>query len=324
MKHLRLLAALPLAVTLTACGTSEPAADDTAETPAASGPVSVVDSRGETVELEAPATKVVALEWMQAESLITLGVMPVGLADKEYYNTWVASAPVDDSVAAVGSRGEPSTTSVLKLAPDLVIADATTSANAIKALEKQVPVLVVRSADAKDQLQTMRDGFTMIAEAVGKETEAEEVLADLDAKLAEGKEAIEASDSAGTSFAFADGWVDGGNVAVRMFGEGSLMSDLAESLGLENAWTQPVDGEWGLGTTDPEGLTTLEGDVSFFYNQPEEGSDVFVDDLEKNPIWTTLPFVEAGRVYKLDTGVWTFGGPRSAEKFVDSVVASLT
>ncbi len=323
MKQLRLLAAaLPVTLAMTACGTSEPdAADDT--TKASGGPVSVTDSRGKTVELDTPATRVVALEWMQAESLVTLGVMPVGLADKELYNTWVAAAPVDDSVAAVGTRGEPSTTSVLKLAPDLVIADATTSQASIEALEKQVPVLVVKSTDAAAQLQTMRDGFSLIAEAVGKEDEAEDVLAALDQKLAEGRSKLESADAA-TSFAFADGWVDGGNVAVRMFGKGSLMSDLAERLGLSNAWTGKVDPEWGLGTTDPEGLTTLKGDVSFFYNQPEEGSDVFMDDLAKNPIWSALPFVKDQQVYKLDTGVWTFGGPRSAENFVDDVVASLT
>ena len=46
------------------------------------------------------------------------------------------------------------------------------------------------------------------------------------------------------TFAAAHGWSEGGSVAIRMFGEGSLFSDIAEELGLSNAWTGKVD-EWG-------------------------------------------------------------------------------
>ena len=83
-----------LLLLLAACGTTEEAdpapepissddADTTDDGAGAGGPITVVDSRGEEVTLDAPATDVVALEWMQAEVLVTLGVMPVGVADVE-------------------------------------------------------------------------------------------------------------------------------------------------------------------------------------------------------------------------------------------------
>jgi ABC-type Fe3+-hydroxamate transport system substrate-binding protein len=322
------LAAAPLALVLTACGTSEPAADasDSAEgasTSAASGPVSVTDSRGKTIELDEPAERVVALEWMQAESLVTLDVMPVAVADLDWYPAWVASAPLDDSVQDVGSRSEPSVQSILKATPDLVIADSTGPEAVVKQLEKRdIPVLVLTTADPADQIGTMRESFTTIAAAVGKVEQGEQVLADLDSSIEDAQEAIAASD-APKRFAFADGWVDGGNVSVRMFGTGSLMSDLAEQVGLEQAWTGEVDAEWGLGVTDPEGLTTLGDEVSFVYNQPEENSDVFADELTKNPIWNNLAFVQDGHVHKLDVGTWTFGGPLSARQYVDNLASLL-
>src|SRR3546814_7585688 len=91
----------------------------------AGSPVSITDSRGEKIELDNPATRVVSLEWMQTESLVSLGVMPVAHADGDAYNTWVANAQVDDSVKDVGKRAEPSVTEIMKADPELVIADST-------------------------------------------------------------------------------------------------------------------------------------------------------------------------------------------------------
>src|SRR3546814_18462036 len=93
----------PLALALSACGTSE-TTDDTKSGDNAGGPVSITDSRGEKIELDNPATRVVSLEWMQTESLVSLGVMPVAHADGDAYNTWVANAHVDASIKAVGKR----------------------------------------------------------------------------------------------------------------------------------------------------------------------------------------------------------------------------
>lgn len=327
MKTLRglLLACVPLSLALSACGTTEPAKDRESETQATGGPVSVTDARGKTIELDHPATKVVSLEWMQTETLVSLGVMPVAHADGDAYNTWVANAQVDDSVKDVGNRSEPSFTEIMKTGPDLVIADESGPQAIVKQLEKRdVPVLVLDTADGSRQLDLMKDNVHAIAEVVGRTKEADRIIGDLEASMQAGKLAIEESDAAGMKFAMADGWAEGGTVTIRLFGKGSLMSDLAEGLGLENAWTGEVDKDWGLGTTDPEGLTTLGDDVNFFYNSPIEADDVFGNQLEKNPIWNNLEFVRSGHLHALEKGVWTFGGPVSAQTFVDQVVADLT
>ncbi len=310
---------------LSACGTTEPSKDDESESQATGGPVSVTDSRGTTIQLEHPATKVVSLEWMQTETLVSLGVMPVAHADGDEYNSWVANARVDDSVKDVGKRSEPSFTEIMKTGPELVITDASGPEAIVKQLEKKdVPVLVLDTADGSGQLDLMKENVRTIAAAVGKTEEADTIIGDLDASLEAGKKAIAASDAADAKFAMADGWAEGGNVTIRLFGKGSLMSDLAEGLGLDNAWTGEVDPDWGLGTTDPEGLTTLGDGVRFFYNSPVEADDVFGNQLEKNPIWNKLEFVTSDHLYPLEKGVWTFGGPVSAQEFVDQIVADLT
>lgn len=316
------LVAAVAALLLSACGTTEntPAAGPSAADPAPAGPVTVTDSRGKAVTLKAPATKVVGLEWGEVEMLVSLGVMPVGVADPKGYATWVSAAKLDAGVSDVGTRGEPSVDSIVALQPDLVVAGSDRSAALVTQLEKYVPVLVTKSSDASDNLGRMRSDLDMIAQATGKTAEAEKLLADLDTAIADGRKKIADAGAAGRQFAIADGWKEGSTVSIRMFGQGAFVSQLGIQLGLKNAWTGKVDETWGLGQTDVEGMTVLKGqDVHFFYNA-SDGDDVFADGLAGNAIWQSLPFVQQNRLHRMPDGIWTFGGPLSARQYIDQLV----
>lgn len=315
------------ALVLSACGTTEPAATDDATDDASagsqSGPVSVTDSRGKEVTLDEPADEVVALEWAEAEALVTLGVMPVGVADVEGYQTWVGkAAPLDEDVKDVGTRSEASIDSIMALEPDLVIMEEERGPKLVKQLEEYVPVVTIAGSDTDDNIGQMKHNLTQIATLTGTDKKADDVLADFDAALAEGRQRIRDAGMDDAKFAMADGWMEGSTVNIRMFGQGSLMSSIAAELGLRNAWQEDVDPVWGLGQTDVEGLTRLDGDVHFFYSASED--DVFADGLRGNEIWESLPFVQRNQVHKLDPGTWTFGGPLSCEVFIDQVVEALT
>ncbi|WBB52018.1 iron-siderophore ABC transporter substrate-binding protein [Verrucosispora sp. WMMD573] len=316
------LVAAATAVLLAACGTTENTTEPAATSPAASGPVTVTDSRGKEVKLDAPATKVVGLEWGEVEMLVSLGVMPVGVADPKGYATWVSAAKLDAGVKDVGTRGEPSIDSIVALQPDLVVMEDDRGANVITQLEKYVPVIVTKGSDASDNLGRMRTDLNMIATAVGKTVEAEKLLADFDAAIADGKKKIADAGAAGKPFAIADGWKEGSTVSIRMFGEGALVSQIGIQLGLTNAWTGETDPAWGLGQTDVEGLTALKSpDLHFFYNA-SDGVDVFADGLNSNAIWKSLPFVKQGNLHRMPDGIWTFGGPLSGKQYIDQLVST--
>jgi ABC-type Fe3+-hydroxamate transport system substrate-binding protein len=319
------LTLLPIAtavlLAVAGCGTTEdgdPGSDNPTTT---AGPVTVTDSRGETVTLDAPASKVVGLEWGEVEMLVSLGVMPVGVADVEGYGTWVSAAPLADGVTDVGLRGEPSVDAIVGLEPDLVVMEAERGSTLVTQIEEYVPVIVTTGSDAAgDNLGRMRDDLMMIATAVGRVAEAEALLADFDTALADGRQRIADAGAAGAEFAMADGWSQGSSISIRMFGDGALVSDVATELGLANAWAGEVDEVWGLQTTDVEGLTTLsDEDLTFFYNASGE-EDVFADGLSGNAIWTSFEFVEQGNVHKLPEGIWTFGGPESCRQFIDAML----
>lgn len=324
------------ALALAACGTtdvaeesgaasdgsaiSEDCAADTTET--STEAVTLTDDYGRTVELDQPAERVAVLEWQQTEDLLSLCVAPVAVADVEGYNTWVTAETLPtEGVTDVGTRQEPSMDALAGADLDLIIVEATAEDDPVIAqLEGLgVAVLATQGADASDPVTHMTDLFSLIAEATGRTERAEVVLDEFETTVAEAKQQVADADLPTTDFVYLDGWVDGGNVSIRPFGEGALFTALGEELGLTNAWTEEVDPVYGLGQTDIEGLTTV-GDANLFYTGTEDGEDSYVTQLESNELWTSMPAVEEGRAHAFPSGIWTFGGPRSSEQAIEAYV----
>ncbi|MFG2515652.1 ABC transporter substrate-binding protein [Streptomyces sp. NPDC048584] len=325
----RLLFTAPLATAaallLAACGTTEPAADDDATAKESAQAITLTDATGAKVELDGPAKKVVGTEWNVVEHLISLGVDPVGVADVKGYNTWDSAVPLKNEPKDIGTRGEPSMDTIASLEPDLIVATTDLKPDAVKQLRKVAPVLEVKSADAADPIGRMLTNVDLIAEATGTTDRAATLKKDFDAKLAEGQKALTEAGLDGAEIAFADGYVNAGQVSLRPYTSGSLIGAVNERLGLKNAWKLEGDEAYGLAATDVEGLTGL-GKVQFAYigNDDDATSDPFGKELADNSIWKSLPFVKSGDVHRLDDGIWMFGGTGSMEAYTDALVASLT
>ncbi|MFE6194519.1 ABC transporter substrate-binding protein [Streptomyces sp. NPDC057838] len=326
MRRLLLTAATTTAaaLTLAACGTTEPAAD-TSGAKASEG-ITLTDATGAKVKLDGPAKKVVATEWNEVESLITLGVDPVGVADVKGYKTWDTAVPLKNEPKDIGTRGEPSMDTIASLSPDLIVASSDLPEAAVKQLRKIAPVLGIKSADAADQIGQMFKNLDLIAQATGTTDKAEAARESFDAKVAEGRKTLADAELDGTGIAFADGYVTSNQVSIRPYTSGSLIGSVNEELGLKNAWKVKGDPAYGLGTTDVEGLTALPEDTAFAYigNDGDKASNPFAGQLKKNAVWTSLPFVKAGDVHRLPDGIWMFGGPGSMEAYIDALVEALT
>lgn len=337
--------ALAVALTATACGTttvddgatpvaaaatSESCAQD--ETPTSTDPVSLTDGVGRTVELDRPAARVVVLEWQQIEDALTLCVTPVGVADPEGYATYVSAETLPEGVADLGNRGEPDLDALYATDPDLIIVEAFSADDELIAqLERRdVPVLATLGADGADQIGNMKNVFSMIAEATGRTERADVVLDDFDQHLADAKAEVAAAELPTSDFLFFDGWIEGGNVVIRPYGQGALFTALGEELGMTSAWTDEineaygsggVDPAYGLAQTDIEGLTAV-GAANLFYSN-DDTADSYVTELEKSTIWTSLPAVAEGRAHAFPAGVWGAGGPLSCQQAIDAYVDAI-
>lgn len=324
-RHLVTAAALTTAaLTLTACGTTEPATDGKTEKTAER--ITLTDASGQKVELDGPAKKVVGTEWHEVELLISLGVDPVGVADVKGYKTWDSAVPLKNEPKDIGTRGEPSMDTIAALKPDLIVASTDLPPAAVKQLRKVAPVVEVKSANAADPVGQMHKNLDLLAQATGTTEKAAELKKTFEAKVEEGKKALAGAGLAGAKVAFADGYVVSNQTSIRPFTSGSLIGAVNEKLGLKNDWTVKGDPAYGLGTTDVEGLTKLSADVHFAYigNDGDRNSTPFTGALAKDKVWTSLPFVKKGNVHRLPDGIWMFGGPESMNQYIDSVVTELT
>ncbi|HEX5880960.1 MAG TPA: iron-siderophore ABC transporter substrate-binding protein [Actinomycetota bacterium] len=298
-------------------------AQDTTTT--SNDPVTLTDAFGRTVDLAAPAQRVAVLEWQQVEDVLTLCVDPVAVADVEGFTLWDTAETLPDGVADVGTRGEPNLDALFATDPDLVIIEASTAQDEIigQLAAYGVPVLATKGADAADPIGQMKNTFNLIAQATGRQERAQLVVDEFTESLGTAKQTAADTGAAGQQFVYFDGWVQGGNVSIRPFGQGSLMGELGEELGMTNAWTGEVDPAYGLGQTDIEGMTAV-GDATFYYTGTEDPEGDVMGELAKNEIWKALPAVVDGNTHAFPPGIWTFGGPRSAQQALDAYVAHLT
>ena len=184
----------------------------------------------------------------------------------------------------------------------------------------------MRSASAADPIGQMTKNLDIIAEATGTGERAEKIKDAFDAKVTEGKKALADAGLDGAPVAFADGYDISNQISIRPYTSGSLIGAVNEQLGLKNAWKVEGDKDYGLGTTDVEGLTKLGDDVRFAYigNDGDKGSTPFTDALAKDKVWTSLPFVKKGDVHRLPDGIWMFGGQESMGAYIDALVKELT
>lgn len=328
-----------LLLALTACGTTQPTSTGTDKPSAASSEecaadttatstdaVTLTDAFDRTIELDKPAERIAVLEWQQIEDALTLCVTPIAVADVEGYNTWVKAEELPKDVIDVGTRQEPNLDALFAAEPDLVIVEAYTRDDAIIAQleEYGVPVLATLGADAADPIAQMLSTFDLIAQATGREERAAEVTEEFETHLAGAKAEVADLAPEIDSFVFFDGWLDGSNVSLRPYGQGSLVGEIGEGLGLTNAWTGEVDAAYGLGQTDIEGMTAV-GDATLFYSGTrEEDGSIFMDAVEGNPVWASLPAVQSDRVHAFPEGIWMFGGPRSTEQIIDAYLEILS
>lgn len=320
-----LLAAITM---LAACGTTDPATTETTSTPAAeqsAGPVTFTDGRGEQVTLpDGPATKVVVLEWSQAESVIALGVDPIGLADVTGYTSWVGNvAPFTTEPTDVGVRREPSVETIATLEPDLILGSVgSIPDSAMEQMERIAPIALMNGADGNDPLGLIRSEFTTIATALGKETQAEEVLATYDTTITENAQKLADAGLEGTPVVLTSPYADGANVTIRMHGPRTAVQAVAEDMGLTAAWEDAGDEQFGLSNIDLEGLTELPDDTRFLYWGNDDSEDI--KSLEESSLWTELPFVKDDHVYRGAVGIWAYGGPASMTAWSNDLTEQLT
>jgi iron complex transport system substrate-binding protein len=290
-----------LALTLAACA-GAPAAETSADEGSETGPypLTIPSALGDAV-IESAPTRVATWGWGATDAVLALGVVPVAIPSDDYSGGDDRMAPwVAEELEELGGEApaildnstyELSVEELLATDPDVLLApySGLTQDEFDAVTEAGVPVVAYPDGP---WTTPWRDVVTIVGEALGKEDEAERVLEDLDAMVAEAA-------AAHPEFA-------GSTIAVPTESAGTyylyLASDprveILEDLGFQTpASVADLDtGESSFYTTvSPENLDRIDADVILTFAETQDALDAFLgSDAGK-----LIPAVQSGAVASL-------------------------
>lgn len=240
------IAALATAALLAAgCGTSTAdAGNSTGETSAsasATGPVTITDAQGRTVEVPANPKTVVAIDWSVIRTLTDLGV-EVDAVPKAN-----SALPADlakyEKATQVGTLFEPDYEAIAAMNPDLVIVGSRSGTpEIVKEFEKFAPAVIdmsVRSKSPADTFKLTTERVTQLGSIFGKQQQASDLMAKIATDIAKVKKS--ATDSGKTAMV-----VQVSDGTVSAYGPGSRFGTVYEDFGYKPTGA-PLDDKGGHG-----------------------------------------------------------------------------
>ncbi|QTO49874.1 iron-siderophore ABC transporter substrate-binding protein [Burkholderia latens] len=269
--------------------------------------------------------RIVALDFMFAESAIALDIVPAGMADTAFYPGWLGYE--SDRLARVtdiGSRQEPGLEAIAAVKPDLIVGVGFRHAPIFAALDRIAPTILFQfspnvSEDGVPvtQLDWMRQIFRTIGHVTGRDARGRAVEAQLDAGIARNASRLEAAGRRGERVALLQDlglpdryWAYTGN---------STSAGLARALGLD-PWPKKPTREGTLYVTSADLLTQRDLAVLFV---TATGMDVPLSSKLDSPVWRFVPALRERRIALVERNIWGFGGPMSALKLADVMTDSV-
>lgn len=264
----------------------------------AEGAFTVTDMAGREVAIDGPVSRVVALQPGDCEILCAIGGAEVLVGRGAYcdYPVEVLELP------AVQSGAETNLEEILALQPQVVIVNAMNyTPEILQQLEQNGIAVVETNAESIDEVYV---NIRLLGEIIGRQAEAEAVVADMQATFADISAKSEAS---GKSIYFEISPLQWGLYSA---GTGTFMNELAEMCGVENIF---ADVEGYLPTSE-EQVLTRNPDYIVLMNGMGEGA---VDEILSRANWQGVEAVSSGRIYNDISNVMNRPAPRLKDAAVE-------
>ncbi|WP_292331782.1 iron-siderophore ABC transporter substrate-binding protein [Mesorhizobium sp.] len=256
----------------------------------------------------AHAERVATIDWGTAETLLALGITPLGLAESAGYRDWVGSPALPSGVAELGLRATPSLEYLAALKPDVIL--STPQFTAIEpVLGRIAPVISL--ATFTEDLEPYRhaeENTRRLGALTGREQAADDLIAAIDARIAKLKGAV---GMAATRPVLVLYFQDDRHAWV--FCRGSLFDDVLKRAGLKNAWTG-AGNFWGFANAGVDQLFAAR-DAAVLVIEPVPPA-VRAKLAARDGLLGQLPAFAPGN-YEILPSVWGFGGLPSAGRFAD-------
>lgn len=269
-----------------------------------------------TASFETTPQKVVALDWVLSETVLSLGVELEGIADAKGYQQWVVKPELNQDVTDVGSRREPNLELLTKLKPDVILISEHMAA-AYHQLNKIAPVLVYSVYSQKKQPIESATAITLsLGKLFDQEQRAQQIIADTKQRLHDNGEKIQAAGNSDKPLIFGRFIND---KTLRIHSQGSLAQATIQAMGLKNDWQEPTN-LWGFSTTGVVRLAEHQQTNVMLFGPLTENEK---NQLTQSALWQAMEFTRTDSVYELPS-IWTFGGLIAAQRFSDHITELLT
>ncbi|WP_010204055.1 iron-siderophore ABC transporter substrate-binding protein [Salinibacterium sp. PAMC 21357] len=287
-------AATAALIALSGCATSSSEGDAGATAASDAFPVTIEHAFGETV-IESEPQRVLTLGWGSGDAVLALGVVPVGMEAQNYGGDengvlpWAADALTelggDDPIIFPATTDAPAYEQIAEAAPDLIL--ATYSGITEEQYDLLSEIAPVVAYPELPWSTPWRDVISTTGAALGKADAADEVLANIDALVAE--KAAEHPEFEGKTIAAT--FDVGGTFYVYKPADPRV--EFLLDLGLENA---PAVDALANGdstffyTLSYEKLDELDSDLLIAYAETQEVGDTFATQ----PYAQSIPAVANG------------------------------
>lgn len=267
-------------------------------------PRTVKHALGET-KLEVKPSRVVVLDSGELDDVLALGMTPVGMATTAGQNG-VPSYLADKAqgIKTVGGISELNLESIAALKPDLILGSKLRANDLYDKLSAIAPtVFSIRPGFP------WKENFLLVADTVGEETKASEILNGYQARANDVKAKVEGTPTI-SLVRFRPG-------EIRLYGNKSFIGVILKDVGLPRPKIQNVE-DLAVEVSQ-ENIGQAAGDWLFYssYGKPETTDE---NKVVNGNLWKSLAAVKADKAKRVDDEVWFLGlGPIGAMKVLDDL-----
>lgn len=260
-------------------------------------------------------SRIVAIDWAAAESLLALGLTPAAVSDTGYFRQRMP-LPLSDNVLDIGPFWEINRELLAEIAPDLILINCSSLIMTPDIARIGRVETVPEKIAAGDRYDLSIDILHHVGKAAGVEPSRMDAIAAQGITHFAALRARLPSRSRRVCVLLPDQTGRG----VVVYGKGSLPDAVLRRLGLENAWQGPVNAA-GVFQTGFDALFEMEEDIFVLIDIPALRQQT-TRGLEKSALWQALPAVGQGRTYWIRQ-FYPFGGCISALHLAESMTSVL-
>lgn len=276
----------------------------------AAGPTRSVQHAMGTAQVPVNPQRVVVLDTGELDSVLALGVKPVGaVRADEATGPQAYLEQQAQGIEPVGTVDAPNLEAIAALKPDLILSNSVRHKEIYERLAGIAPTVFAASVG-----KTWKENFRLAGTALGKSDQAERVLSEYQTKAKAVGTKFRDPKSVEVSMVrfMANG--------IRLYGQGSFIGTILTDVGFARPQIARTDKTFVL--VSPEQISSADGDLLFYAGYGKDGESQQAK-LAADPLWKRLGAVSRGAARPVSDDLWYLGiGPLAANQVLDEMATS--